>query len=60
MENEITEVTNTGCMVCPYCGYEDYDSGEFIADSDDTECLNCAKEFHYEREYEVKYTTTPF
>lgn len=41
---------------CPYCGWEDRDSWE-SGDSGEMECGRCDKEFTFEREVEVTYST---
>lgn len=51
------DTENTDLVVCPYCGYEDRDSGEF-PDSGNDDCAECGKEMHIEREVTVTYTTT--
>ena len=56
MGNIDTEYTSQ--MVCPHCGYEDYDSWELSNDSGGTDCASCGKQFNYERQIEVTYTTT--
>lgn len=43
-------------IVCPHCGYEYSDSWE-MTDSGVEECENCCKEFKFEREVEVTYST---
>lgn len=43
--------------VCPWCGHRHQDAWEWDADSEDTECDSCEREFHYERVVTVKYTT---
>jgi hypothetical protein len=45
-------------IVCPYCGSEQGDSWELSDDSGDLECGNCDKEFTYERDITVNYTTS--
>lgn len=48
----------TDNIVCPYCGGEETDSWEFHEDSGDINCGSCHKEFHYERDISVSYTTS--
>lgn len=48
--------SDTWEIICPYCGYEYTDSGEMI-DSGIAECENCNKEFKFEREVIVTYST---
>ena len=48
--------------ICPYCGYEDYDSWELIdQDSADyrssTECGSCGKEFEFEYTTSISWST---
>ena len=43
-------------IVCPYCGYIYGDSWEF-EDDGVLECVNCGKEFAYDRCVFVKYST---
>jgi hypothetical protein len=45
-------------ITCPFCGWKDYDSWEHRDDSGDTECGDCGKPLHYERDIKVSYTTT--
>jgi len=47
----------TSEMVCPYCGYIHECSEELSSDSSEYECEVCGREFHYERETEVYYST---
>ena len=48
--------SDTWEIICPYCGYEYKNSGEMI-DSGIEECENCDKEFKFEREVIVTYST---
>jgi len=43
-------------ITCPYCGYEDGDSWD-ASNSGITECRRCEKEFKYERDIEVTYSS---
>ena len=43
-------------IVCPYCGYEYEDSWEFN-ETGEEQCDQCFKEFEYERETTVRYST---
>lgn len=43
-------------IICPYCGYEYSDSWEMI-DSGNETCEECGKEFKFERDVEVSYST---
>ncbi|WP_159562752.1 MULTISPECIES: hypothetical protein [unclassified Exiguobacterium] len=43
-------------ITCPYCGYAPGDSWE-RADSDRDYCENCDKEFFYERNVAVTYSS---
>lgn len=47
LESEIT---------CPYCGWKDRDSWE-SGDSGTMDCGNCDKQFTFERNVDVTYTT---
>ena len=48
----------TDNVVCPWCGYEDIDSWEYIEDTEnDIECPECGKLFDMERHTQVTYTT---
>jgi hypothetical protein len=49
--------TLTPFIICPYCGYEDFDSFEYRYNDGDINCSCCAKQFHYERNVDVMYTT---
>ena len=48
-------------ITCPYCGYEDRDSWESDGVSGDgaflTECKKCEKEFKYESDHSVTYSS---
>ena len=44
-------------IVCPYCGYEHGDSWEQSGDDGDIDCDECGKEFTYNRDIEVSYST---
>jgi uncharacterized Zn-finger protein len=43
-------------IICPYCGEDVMDSWEY-SDSGDIQCGKCRKEFTYEREVTVTYST---
>jgi hypothetical protein len=45
--------------VCPYCGEEESDFWEVIADSGDHHCSSCNRPFFFEREVSVTYSTSP-
>ena len=49
--------TNTKNIVCPYCGEEIEDSWELDGDSSDVDCAECGKEFFYERNIDINYTS---
>ncbi len=49
---------NTENIVCPICGHEHTDSWEYEDDSGEITCQGCNKEFFFEREYDVSYTTS--
>ena len=44
-------------IVCPFCGYEDYDSWDYSADGGDYECDNCSAVLEVNREVAVTYDT---
>jgi len=48
----------TNEITCPYCGWKDRDSWE-LTESGEVFCSSCDKEFHVEREVDVKYTSKP-
>ena len=43
--------------VCPYCGHVDKDSWELTEDDDETYCVSCEREYSYERNVSITYTT---
>lgn len=49
-------------VVCPYCGYENGDSGELglygTYNDGETTCGHCERDFAWERHIEVTYSTT--
>lgn len=51
------DTEDTEYMVCPHCGYADYDSAEFRNDEDTRDCGGCGLEFSYTREVQITYTT---
>jgi len=53
---EIPEHTDE--ITCPWCGYEDQNSGECPDDDDQNECGNCGGIFSYEREVTVTYSSS--
>lgn len=63
-EKEIDH-TATPEIVCPHCGYEYSDSWEYLRLMRDDwgysclvrKCVSCGKEFEFEREIIVTYTT---
>jgi len=56
MNNEI-EHNSTDEIICPWCGYHHGDEWELSLDSDDLICDDCEKEFHYNRDVSISYTT---
>lgn len=44
-------------LYCPYCGTDQMDPWEISIDEGETECDYCGREFHYEREVEVVYSS---
>lgn len=51
---------DTENITCPHCGHEDSASAEYQANNGDMSCLQCEQVFHYERNFEISYSTTPF
>lgn len=45
-------------IVCPYCGETQSDGRDYEGDSGEIECADCEKEFFYERNHEVTYSTS--
>lgn len=62
MSNEI-DCESTPEIVCPYCGYEFYDSWEYGGDQSEElgliACDNCGKEFYVTRYIHVTYDSSP-
>lgn len=58
MKEPVIEHKYTDEIICPYCGYKFSDSYEFNLDSGDLECYHCEKEFFYERNIKVNYSTS--
>lgn len=57
----MSENIRTENAICPYCGYEDYDSWEWAQSNEeeqDVDCSSCGKEFHLHIDYDVSYTTS--
>ncbi len=50
-------MNNRRYITCPWCGYENKNSGEFEENSGEIDCGNCGEDFWYEREIEVSYNT---
>lgn len=44
-------------ITCPYCGWEDKNSDEWVDYCDTDKCGNCGKIFRAEREHIVTYST---
>jgi DNA-directed RNA polymerase subunit RPC12/RpoP len=46
-------------VVCPHCGYQHSDSGEFFWDTIEPiiECAKCGREFTATQEFTVTYST---
>jgi formylmethanofuran dehydrogenase subunit E len=53
MSNTINEEE----IICPYCDHEYSDSHEFDGDDGELKCDVCGKEFSYQREVEITYST---
>ena len=47
----------TNEIVCPYCGYEHGDSWEVSDDEGKMDCHSCEKEFKYQRDITIDYST---
>ncbi len=56
MEN--IDSTYTQEIVCPHCGHEHCNSWELSHDSGEMDCCDCGKEFHYERNITIDYSTS--
>lgn len=48
----------TDNIVRPHCGFVFSDSCDYGGDSGDLHCDECEKDFFYEREYDVTYSTS--
>ena len=48
-------------IICPYCGYKYDDSWEFLGGewetSGEEECAECGKNFEWDSECDIKYST---
>jgi len=50
----------TNNIICPYCGYEDFNSWEVESGDEDLgllECSNCEKSFYAQRHIIIEYST---
>lgn len=56
MEKTEIDHTYTEEVVCPYCGYQHFDSWEMT--TGDMDCESCDKEFHMERNVKTTYCTS--
>lgn len=48
-------------IICPYCGYEDHDSWEFLSEGPEYgtwTCSDCGKDFYVEVHTTYLFTTT--
>lgn len=55
----MSENINADQITCPYCGWVDNDSWEFVSDEEETmECPDCEKTFNVSRQLEVSYITS--
>jgi len=45
------------CLICPHCGYGDYDAWELseAADWEETWCNDCGEKFHYSKTIDYLY-----
>lgn len=50
-------VEYTDEIVCPWCGYEHYDSWEHVNPEGKIECDDCEKIFEYSRAIDITYST---
>lgn len=57
MEEKEIDHEYTDEIVCPHCGYEHTDSWERESNSGDAKCHHCSKDFFYERNISVSYST---
>lgn len=53
--DEDTEYTDE--IICPWCGYVGVDSWDINSDEGTLCCSDCGKDFKYERNIEVTYST---
>ena len=44
-------------IICPWCGYKNEDSWEYVESEDGVECDRCGKLFNLEVDHEITYTT---
>jgi DNA-directed RNA polymerase subunit RPC12/RpoP len=58
IDNDCDETYHEHDMVCPFCGYTDYDSWEYDEGTNEINCPHCNAELIMEKEVEVTYTTT--
>jgi transcription elongation factor Elf1 len=58
MDYDNSETWRTDEVICPHCGHEYSDSWEFDGDTGNIECCECEKEFGYERNIEITYSTS--
>jgi DNA-directed RNA polymerase subunit RPC12/RpoP len=60
MEGEMSKEIDTKYtedIVCPHCGHVHSDSWEIESNSGNDKCSRCDKEFGFERDIEVTYST---
>jgi uncharacterized protein (DUF2225 family) len=57
-KEKVIDHSYTEDIVCPHCGYKFSDSYEFDSDSGELNCYECEKDFFFERNRSVNYTTS--
>lgn len=46
-------------LVCPYCGYEDEDAGDYLeTDHGEWSCDECGKVFSFQADYSITWCTS--
>ena len=45
-------------ITCPWCGYKSLDSWEHTHNEGEEECANCGKQFEWQRDITVDYSTS--
>ena len=57
MKTNVKIDDNTNKMVCPYCGYEERNPGEWDEQWSSSDCGSCGEEYMCERIVIVQYST---